>query len=88
MAFVEAFFISIESVKMNNFKLTPEIFKKLTPRALQIYLYFLVNFNKKIKNQELMEVLHICHAETLNFYLQELKIKGFISKNKKFITIF
>jgi predicted transcriptional regulator len=74
---------------MNNFKFNPEIFKyKLSPRALQIYLYFLSNLDKKISNSEIKEKLFIRHAETLNFYLQELKIKGFISKNKKFITIY
>jgi len=78
----------IDCKKIKKVKINSDIFKNLTPRALQIYLYFLLNFNKKVKNLELKEILNIRSAETLNFYLQELKIKGFISKNKKFITIF
>lgn len=78
----------IDCKKLKKVKINPDIFKNLTPRALQIYLYFLLNFNKKVRNLELKEILNIRSAETLNFYLQELKIKGFISKNKKFITIF
>lgn len=78
----------IDCKKIKKVKINSDIFKNLTPRALQIYLYFLLNFNKKVKNLELREILNIRNAETLNFYLQELKRKGFISKNKKFITIF
>lgn len=55
--------------------------------AFQIYLYLRANINTRVINKQIINELNISTA-TLYKYLKELKIKGFISKNKKFITIF
>jgi predicted transcriptional regulator len=80
VVFVEAFFISIESGKMNNFKLAPEIFKyKLDAKSLHIYCYLLANKNKRVMNYELEEKLHNLNKYTLSQCFYELKQKKLIS---------
>lgn len=80
MVFIEAFFISIESDKMNNFKLNSEIFKyKLDAKSLHIYCYLIANKNRRVRNDELKNKLNNLSRDTLAQSFNELKIKKLIS---------
>jgi predicted transcriptional regulator len=58
----------------------------LSHKAFQIYLYLRANLNNNVYNKKIIHDLNLANA-TFYKYLKELKTKGFISKNKKIITI-